>query len=236
MAGSDNYYVNIWPMTDTADLFVRIGWAPDVVRLTSLTEGKRFIWNRIAHGATGGAAASGGISIGVTGGAALVGASTGIVLCKFTTDPINTTSDPEIVDATNWIDANGIKLSSTVDMLKSDHLIMIEAWRMQYIWLKGVHDGTTSSNTYFEDSSYDFKELGVSGNGQWLIYNQTNGNYAYVKSVTKPAGKTKHCRIYTATDADGTATTAADFDTSDVCWVFPIQAMCYPLGDIGIMT
>lgn len=235
MAGSEQYYVNVAPMTDTADLFVRIGWCPDVVKLTSLTDGKRFIWNRIAHGATGGAACSGGISIGVTGGAALVGASTGVVLCKFVAEPIDTTSDPAIVDATNWPDANGIKLSSTLDMLKTDHLVMIEAWRMNYIWIKGVHDGTTDSNTYFEDTSYDFKELGVCGNGGWLIYNQTNGNYAYVKDVRKgTAGK--HSRVYTAVDANGTATTAADFDTSDVCYIFPVSAACYPLSDVVIMT
>ena len=234
MSGSEQYYSNIWPMTDTADLFVRIGFAPDVVRLTNLTDGKRFLWNRIAHGATGGAAASGGISIGVTGGAALVGTSTGVVLCTFTKDIFDTTSDPAIVDASEFFNANGIKISSTLDMLKSDHMILIEAWRASFTWVKGVHDGTTNSNTYFEDSSYDFRSAGV-GRG-WMIYNQTNGNYAYVDRVTKPAGKTKWCRVYTATDKDGTATTLADFDTSDVCWLFPADAACYPLSDVGAMT
>lgn len=239
MSGTEQYFVNIAPMTDTADLFMRIGFCPDVVRLTGLTDGKRFVWNRIAHGASGGAAHSGGISIGVTGGAALVGASTGIVLCEFTEDVTDLThggSDPAIVDATNYIDANGIKLSSTLDLLKTDHFVMVEAWRMTFPWIKGVHDGTTSSNTYFEDSSYDFRKLGVSGNGLWMIYNQTNGNYAYVKKVVKPAGQTNWCRIETATDQDGTATTAADFDTSDVCYIFPIEAAPFPMSDVGAMT
>ena len=235
MAGSEQYYVNIWPMTDGADLFVRIGWAPDVVRLTNCYDGQRFIWNRVMHGHTGGVAATGGIQIGVTGGAAYLSTG-GVALVEFTEDPIDTTSDPSTVDGTNYIDANGIKIASSLAMLSSDNMIMIEAWRMSFPWIRGYHDGTTSSNTYFEDSSYDFRELGVSGNGQWMIYNMTNGNYAYVKKVVKPAGKTKWCRIETATDRDGTATTLADFDTYDICFIFPIDAMCYPLSDIGAMT
>ena len=231
---SGEHYLNNAIMTDSADLFVRIGFCPDVVKLTNLYDGQRLLWNRAYNAHYQGAACSGGMAYSATGGAALT-TVLGVKLVKFTTDVMSTTSDPADVDGTNWFEANGIKISANVALLASDQLLQIEAWRMDYIWLKAYHDGTTSSDTYFEDSSYDFKELGVCGNGQWLIYNQTNGNYAYVKDVRKGTGS-KHSRIYTATDAAGTATTAADFDTSDVCYVFPVAAASYPLSDIVIMT
>ena len=101
--------------------------------------------------------------------------------------------------------------------------------------MKGVHDGATNSNTYFQDNSVDFKDNGVCGGQQWLIYNRTNTNYAYVGEVQKPAGKSKYCRL-TLTDAAGNATTAADIDTSDVVIVMPKQYAQYPMSDYGLMT
>ena len=113
----------------------------------------------------------------------------------------------------------------------------VHAFRMNIPIVRAVHDGTTSSNTYFEDSSIDFFEAGISGNGKFIIINETNDNYAYVGSITKPAGKTKYCRIYTYEDEDlTTATAAADFDTSDLCYIIPRSAVQYPLSGIGLMT
>jgi len=232
---SGEHYLNIAPMTDTADLFVKIGWCPDVVKLINLYDGQEFYWNRCEHGHYQGAASSGGIEVGTTGGRNLTLVK-GVKLVKFVNSNIlDVSSDPADVDSTNWPDANGIKISANVALLTTDKMVQIEAWRMDFIWLKAYHDGTTSSNTYFEDTSYDFIELGVCGNGQWLIYNQTNGNYAYVKDVLKGSGS-NHSRIYTAIDAAGTATTAADFDTSDVCYLFPVAAASYPLSDVALMT
>lgn len=225
-------------MTDTADLFIRIGFVPDIVRLTNLYDGKELLWSRAEHGHYQGATATGGIATTVGGTSALFLPTGGIALCDFTggTAPIDYISDPATVDGTNWIDANGIKISSSVDLLTSDQLMLIEAWRMNHILLKAYHDGTTNSNTYFEDNSYDFKDLGVSGNGKWLIYNQTNGNYAYVKEVRKKNLKTKWSQIYTAIDSKGTPTSAADFDTADVCYIFPINAAPFPMSDVAMMT
>ena len=121
MAGHEQYYVNIAPMTDTADLFIRIGFPADVVRLTNCYDGQRFIWNRCMHGHTGGAAATGGIAIGVTGGAAYLSTG-GVALCKFiepVTDLTQNSTDPVTVDSTEYIDANGIKLASSLAMLSS---------------------------------------------------------------------------------------------------------------------
>lgn len=229
------YWNSIVPMMDTNDLFIKIGFAPDVVRLTNLNDGSRFIWNRCEHGHFQGAAASGGLGIDTTGAVALNTSAAGIVLCKFTDEPVDTTSDPAIVDGTNFHLANGIKIGSTAALLADDQLLLVEAWRANFLFLKAYHDGTTNNNTYFEDTSYDFKELGVSGNGRWIIYNQSNGNYAYIKKI-EAGTNGRHSRIYTATDQEGTATTAADFDTNDVCYIFPLEAMPYPFSDIGIMT
>ena len=119
-----------------------------------------------------------------------------------------------------------------------EEIVMVEAWRMNHPWIRCVHDGAANSHTYFEDASFDFLKLGVSSNGQWFIFNASNGNYAYIKSVVKPMGKSKYCRLYTATSAgiDADATTAADFTTADVCYVFSSAGAQYPMSDLTIMT
>lgn len=234
----DSYFCTLAPMTDSADMFIRIGFCPGVVRLTNLYSGKRYIWSWPAHGHNAGAASSGGIAIDTTGGAAL-GTTDGIALITMGDHQENITSDPSSVDATQWIDVDGIKIASSMDLLESDQLLMIEAWRQHFTILKAYHDGTTSNNTYFEDSSYDFKELGVSGNCEWILYNQSNGNYAFIKEVRKPnntTGSKKFSRLYLARDREGTATSAADIDTNDVCFIFPVSQAAYPLSDIGLMT
>jgi len=223
----ENYFSTYAISMDTNDLFVLIGWCPEKVRLTT-ADGQQVLWYRLlGNDASFERVAAGDIT-------ASTGA--GIKLVKFTDTALNTSSDPSTVDPANYIDANGIQITSDVAFLANDAIVFVEAWRMCKPFLRAVHDGTTSSNTYFEDASFDFHELGVCGNGKWLIYNQTNANYAYIKEVTKPLGKTKYCRLYTATDAAGTATTAADFDTSDVCIIFPVDAAWYPLSDVGLMT
>ena len=237
-----DYYSNIVPMTDGADLFIRIGFCPDVVKLLNLYDGQQVFWNRCEHGHYQGAAASGGIWVTVGGTRALVAATGNIALCEFTGGQadvawgqIDYPSDPAVIDGTNWIDANGIKITKQTILLASDQLLQIEAWRMNHIWLKLYHEGGASQVTA-RDDSYDFKELGVSGNGRWLLYNQSNGDYAYVKQVRKGNGKSKWSLIDLATDAEGTPTSAAALATNDVCYVFPINAAPYPMSDIVKMT
>jgi hypothetical protein len=226
----DNYFSCYAAITNTADLFINIGWCPDKVLVRSLTDGGGFEWYRLQGDACG-------FTLANAGDRALV-SSAGVSLVQFTESSIDTSSDPSSVDPSNWIDANGIQLAAAMDFFADEEIVMIEAWRINYPWIRCVHDGTTSSNTYFEDGSFDFLELGVSSNGQWIIYNQTNGNYAYIKSITKPADSTKYCRLYTALSAgvDASATTAADFDTNDVCFVFPANCGIYPISDLTIMT
>lgn len=238
----EEYYSNLAPMTDGADLFIRVGFAPDVVKLTNLYNGTQLRWSRAEHGHYAGAAASGGLMVS-TGGTMLLGPYTGgIALCEFTGGHAGVTwgqidypGDPPIVDGSNWIDANGIKVTASCPVLETDQLLQIEAWRMNHLYIKAYHEGG-ASHTTFRDDSFDFKELGVSGNGNWILYNQTNGNYAYVKQVRKGNGKSKWSLIDTATDADGTATTAATFANNNVIFLFPVNAAPFPMGDIGAMT
>ncbi len=213
------------------DIFVRIGWCPDVVRITEWETGLGMEWYRLQ-----------GADIAITRVAAgdrTVQTAQGIKLVNFTADPMDMTADLTAFTDVNWNengkDANGVQLTSDLTGLTDHGLLCFEAWRSSVPIIRAVHDGTTSSNTYFEDSSVDFRELGVSGGQLWLIYNFTNANYCYVGEVQKPSGKSKYCRL-TSVLANGNATTAADFDTSDVVYVLPKSHAQYPLGDYGIMT
>jgi hypothetical protein len=150
---------------------------------------------------------------------------------------IMTDNQSAAVVTEDWTKANAIEITSDCTGMTDGKILVgyAEGLSSGDPIIRGVHDGTTSSNTYFEDSSQDFRDQGVVGGQQWIIYNQSNDNYAYVKSVTKPAGKTRYCRIYTSDEA-GNATTAADFDTSDVIYLIPKDQVQYPLSDIGAMT
>jgi len=143
---------------------------------------------------------------------------------------------PTVLEPAEWYKANGIKITADCAAIADGNPYIVEAYRLTVPIIRAVHDGTTSSNTYFEDSSVDFKAAGVSGGQTWLIINETNDNYGYVKSVAKPTGQTRYCRLYTAENAAGDATAAADFDTADVCFILPVEWGQYPLSGIGAMT
>ena len=94
MSGREEYFTNVVYMMDGKDIFIRIGWAPDVVKITNLYDGQRFIWSRVDHGV------SGGLGIDVTGGVVLV-TTEGIGLCNFSDDPVTQSSDPTAIDHTD---------------------------------------------------------------------------------------------------------------------------------------
>lgn len=213
------------------DLFVRIGWCPDIVKFTEWETGLEFMWYRLQGKDTG-------ISI-VAAGDKTVETAKGIYLVNFTEDPMDMSADLTAFTDVNWNengkDANGIKFASDVVGLTDHGLLHMEAWRMQVPIIRAVHDGTTSANTYFQDSSIDFKKLGVSGGQLWLLYNFTNQNYAYIGEIQKPSGQSKFCRV-TLVTAAGIAMAAADSDTSDVAYLLPKKNAQYPLSDYGIMS
>lgn len=227
-------YSGIHIMSDGADLFVRLGFSPDWVEIRALNDGEQAFWHKSLGDAEH-------IQQVVAGDASLPGAA-GITLVKFDDldgKPNVQTGDPTAVSIDAREEADGIKLAAALNMLTDDALVHVTAGRDNTFSIRAVHDGTTSSNTYFEDSSIDFKKAGVGGPGRFVVFNQTNKNYAYTTDPIKPNGKTKHCRLMTYTDAACTsATTAADFDTSDVIFVFRLEEMGYPLSDItnALMT
>ena len=85
---SNDYYSNLIISTKDVDHFVRIGWCPDIVKVTNATSGVFILWNRARYGHAAGALASGGIMY--TGGgmtaqtAATHEDSGGIALVEFT--------------------------------------------------------------------------------------------------------------------------------------------------------
>jgi len=220
------HYSRFIPLMDTVDFYVKLGFCPDVVRLYSTYAGLEMIWCRCA-------ANDSSISQ-VANGDRTLNTGSGIKLVKFPVmDSNDATAVPTVVEAGQWNDADGIMITDDAVPLADDVMFLLEAWTVDVPLVRAVHDGTNSSNTYFEDASVDFRDAGVSSG--WVIYNQSNGNYCYVGEIQRPAGKAKFCRL-TSVFADGTPTTAADFDTSDVCFIMPKSAMPYPLSAIGLMT
>lgn len=224
----DLYFCSPSITMDTNDSFIYIGWAPEVVRIMNLTDGQDNYWCRMLSN-------DGSISR-VAAGDRTVNTGAGVKLVQFDyNEPLLQTSDPTVIAEDEWYKANGIQLTSDIAFLGDDDVIMVEAWRPSgRRVIRAVHDGTTSSNTYMEDRSIDFLKSGVQAGD--VVYNQTNGDYAYVGEVQRPSGQKKYCRLTLVTSQGGNATTAADIDTSDVLYVYPPQRFPYPVGDIGLMT
>jgi len=165
-------------------------------------------------------------------------ASEGISWCIFD-DTLSaylgeTASTP--ADTEDWTKANGIRIDTATLGLADGIPFTVIVFPMSTTFIRGVHDGGDNCNTYFEDGSQDFKDLGVEGGQNWILINESNDNYAYVKSVAKPVGSSKYCRLYTAENSAGDATAAADFDDNDVIFLIRKDDVQYPLSGIGAMT
>lgn len=218
-----------------SDIYFRLGFCPGFVRVMGeAAEDVSEWWLTMAAGYAVEWVDTNGTNQALT-------TDTGITLCKFTdspgTLPGSDDSTPDTVEPGKWYEANGIRIESSAAAVADGNPFLVMAYRLNVPIVRAVHDGTTNSNTYFEDSSIDFLKAGVSANGQFIIINENNDNYAYVGSITKPAGKSRYCRIYTYEDAAlATATAAADFDTSDVCYIIPRMWVQHPLSGIGLMT
>lgn len=220
------HFSMVVPAMDTNDLFIKMGFCPDYVRVVSFDAGLELFWSR--HQGNDNCVAR------VAAGDRTVTSGSGIKLVKFPVMKSNDmTTDPTEVEAGQWNEADGIQITADAALLADDKMLLVEAFGIDVPVIRAVMDGTTNNNTYFEDSSLDFRDAGVSTG--WIIYNQSNGNYCYVGEVQRPADKAKYCRL-TSVTAAGAATTAADFDTNDVCFIYPPNALGYPLSDIGAMT
>lgn len=180
------------------------------------------------------------IEINADDGVYSLDASDGIRLVKFNDEPGSVPGSggtPSDVENGRFWEANGIEITANSVGIVDGIPYVVIVHRMTVPMIRAVHDGTTNSNTYFEDSSIDFFEAGISDNGKFILINESNNNYAYVGAITKPSGKSNYCRIYTYEDEGlTTATAAADFDTSDVIFIIPRQWVQHPLSGIGLMT
>jgi len=233
-----DYYTQPIIAQGANDIFLQIPWCPDVIRLTEWATGLGVTWYRLQ-----------GIDTAITRvaeGDRTVQSGQGIVLGSVSAaNGEEMTADTEFTafSDSNWVEnglaVNAVKLTSDLTGLTDHALIQFEAWRMQEPVIRAVHDGGDNVNTYFQDSSIDFLELGVSAQYnrcQWLLMNKSNNNYCYIVDVQKPSGQSKHCRLVTAKASDGTPTAAADFDDGDVAYIFPRRIAQYPLSDYGLMT
>ena len=214
-------------MGTAADTYIRTGFCPDIVRIMDYTTRIQLEWSRIMG------------LIGVQRIADGTGTqdTDAISLVTFIDNPEDLSVAPSDVEAAKWYDANGFRIDAGVVSIPDASLCFVEAWGSPTPCVRLVHDGTTSSNTYFEDSSVDLKKAGVVGNGTWIVINTTNDNYAFIGAISKPSGKDNHCRALTFEDSGlTTATAAADFDTSDVLILMRHRDAQYPLSGIGLMT
>jgi len=208
-----------------AAMYFRLGWCPSRVDIQGSAEEDSVVWTIDL------AAGYGVESVDTDTTNAALTAATGITLVHFD-DASDTlpTAAPTSVEPGRWWEVNGIGIGASAAANADGNPFTVHAFRMHVPIIRAVHDGTTSSNTYFEDSSIDFLEAGVSPNGKFIILNESNDNMGYVGTITKPAGKTRYCRIYTYEDENlSVATAAAAFDTADVCYIIPRQYVQYPL-------
>jgi hypothetical protein len=163
----------------------------------------------------------------------------GMYLVQFNDPTCSQTGDggaPTVLEPGEWYKANGIKITAGSVPIADGNPYIVEAWPMNVPIVRCVHDAGDASHLYFQDSSMDFKDAGISGGQQFVVINETNDNYGYVKAVQKPAGQSRFCRCTLAENAGGDATAAADIDDDDVLIIIPKDWVQYPLSGIGAMT
>lgn len=214
-----------------AIMFFRLGYVPDYVRVTGLIAEDVTEWHLLMGSGNG-------IWTQDSDGVRLLGTN-GITLVKFD-DPIGslpgTGGTPEAVEVAEFYKANGIKIDAGVPAIADGNPFAVHVHRMSAPAIYAVHDAGDNVHLYMQDSSLDFAEMGVEGGQSWLLINETNDNYAYIKSVEKPAGQSKFCRLVLAENAAGDATAAADLVDADVCFILPKHRVQSPLSGIGFMT
>lgn len=210
-----------------AAIYFRLGFVPARVNIQGEAEEDSVVWT-IDY-----AAGYGVESVDTNTTNAVLTAATGITLVKFTDEPGSMPGSggaPSTVEPGRFWEANGIMVGASAACNADGNPFTVQCFRMHVPIIRAVHDGTTNSHTYFEDSSIDFFEAGVSANGKFILINESNDNCAYIGRIVKPSGQTRYCRLYTYEDErSDTATAAADFVTSDVCFIIPREYVQYPL-------
>jgi len=189
------------------DIDVRLGFRADAIEIFDLTNLNRLYWFRCL-------ADENGVALSVSGTLAAA-SSTGINLIKIDGAVGDETTTVLEASSVKGLFANGFRLESDATVNANAALLHYKAFGGASNYIRGVHDGTTSSN-YFEDSSLDFRELGVTAG--WVMINLNNDDRCLVNEIQRPTGKARYCRLTVPSTVS-----AADFDTSDVVIVMPAE-------------
>lgn len=210
-----------------AAIYFKTGFAPARVNIQGEAEEDSVVWTIDYE------AGYGVESVDTNTTNAVLTTATGITLVKFDDEPGSMPGSggtPSAVEPGRFWEANGIMVGASAACNVNGNPFTVQCFRMNIPIVRAVHDGTSGANTYFEDSSIDFFEAGISDNGKFILINESNDNMAYVGTITKPSGKNKYCRIYTFEDENlSVATAAADFVTNDVIFIIPRQWSQHPL-------
>ena len=213
-------------MGTAADTYIRCGFCPDMVRITDFTTRICLTWARVM-GLIGVAQAAAGTGTQDTDAVSLV---------AFSENPEDLSSAPSDIEAAQWYNANGFRIDAGVAAIPDASLCYVEAWGSPIPMVPLVHDGG-STHLFIQDSSVDLVEAGVVGNGDWIVINTSNDNYAFLGAISKPSGQTKYCKALLYEDANlTTATAAADIADADVLVLMRHRDAQYPLSGIGLMT
>lgn len=213
-------------MGTAADTYIRTGFCPDTIRIVDFTTRIELVWSRIMG------------AIGVQRVAAGTGAqdTDAVSLVTFTDNPEDISSAPSDVEAAKWYNANGFRIDGAVASIPNASLCYVEAWASPIPAVRLVHDGGTTQ-LFIQDSSVDLEEAGVVGNGDWIVINTSNDDYAFVGALSKPSGQDKKCKALLYEDAAlSTATASAAIADADVLVLMRHRDAQYPLSGIGLMT
>lgn len=216
-----------------AAIYHRLGFCPVYVRLWSIMDSEDVDeWALLMANATS-------ISVDDSDGNRDAVSSGGISLVEFDEEWANyldaSATAPSAVEPGKWYQGNGISIGTSCQVNVNGVPYMGIAYPLGVPVIRSVHDGG-ASNVHWQDSSLDFQKCGVEGGQQWIIINEDNDNYAYVKEVQKPAGQSDYCRLTLAESADGTATAAAAIADADKGYIIRKDMVQYPLSGIGAMT
>ena len=213
-------------MGAAADTYIRTGFCPDIVRITDFTTRIELVWSRLM-GAIGVQRIADGTGTQDTDAMSLV---------AFSDNPEDLTSAPSDIEGAYWYKANGFRIDSAVASIPDASLCYVEAWGSSTPAVRLVHDGG-STHLFIQDSSVDLEEAGVVGNGDWIVFNTSNDNYAFVGAISKPSGQDKKCKALLYEDAGlATATAAATLVDDDILILMRHRDCQYPLSAVGLMT
>ena len=202
-SGPDENFKHGFIMGTAADIPLRIGFCPDHVLVVKIGVGIEDLWYRtMAAGSEIGRTASGTRTYTSTAGIT----------------PISVIGEvgSEVVTAKesgDYFNINGFQVDAGAAVNGDTIPLEWYAWGSGIFPIRTVHDGGDTCNTYWQDASLDFRDLGVT-KGMVLI-NIDNDDRVVIESIEKPYGEDKYCRLNFA------VALTADIDDDDVGIIVP---------------